>query len=78
MRRFEDGLHFKGYANLSAAHPLCETGPVHGLTPAYEEFVQFLRDRSPVAISSAENAVNIQRIMDAITHVATSGDRVVL
>jgi predicted dehydrogenase len=78
VRHFENDLHFKGYTTLSAAQSLCKTGPVHGLTAAYDEFVQSLRCGEPICISLANNAVNVHRVMDAIASVACGGDRIVL
>jgi len=78
VQHFENNLHFKGYTTLSAAKPLCQTSPVHGLTYAYDEFVRFLCDGKQPSTSLAVNAVNVQRVMDAVVYVACGGDRVVL
>ena len=74
----EQGRYFPNYVSLSLEQALVPESDVHGLTWAYREFVEDIRNGRINNTSSAINAVAVQRVLDAVEDAAVNGSSVVL
>jgi predicted dehydrogenase len=62
-----------GYVALGELQPILGVAPVHGLTAAYRELARYVLSGILPDSSTAQSALNVQQVMDAIERAARDG-----